>query len=177
GPDTKIVINSSAGTSEFSAAAIIASMMCPNVEAFTVGTSEYTIPNEEIERLYYRDGRPVGLTSSVHGARTIPKFFIDRPEENQVRALRSYYGRQVSGKTLSASAVIQQLKDDELWLYEMSASSSKTVPKQKETMYYQRHYVDNWVRNGWIEKPQGIGKYRLTDNGLVIINTFYVGDR
>ena len=45
--------------------------------------------------------------------------------------------------------------------------------KQKETMYYQRHYLGIWLDNGWVEKPAGYGKYKLTENGIVVINTFY----
>ncbi|MCQ2085223.1 MAG: DUF6293 family protein [archaeon] len=173
GPDAEILINASAGTSEFSAAAIIASMMSKGVNSFTVGTREYTVKNEDIRNLYYKAGRPVGLTEHTHSPRIIPNFDIEMPDENLIRALRSYYKRSQDGKMLSASCIIQQLKDEGIWMYQAAAGERKTNMKQKETMYYQRHYLEVWIANGWIEKPQGYSKYKLTDNGLVAINTFY----
>lgn len=173
GPDSEILINASAGTSEFSAAAIIASMMSKGVNSFTVGTRDYTIKQDDIRKLYYKGGRPVGLTEHTQSPRIIPNFDIEMPDENLIRALRAYYARSQDGKTLSASCMIQQLKDDGIWGYKASTSERKTDMKQKETMYYQRHYVEIWLENGWIEKPQGYGKYKLTDSGLVAINTFF----
>lgn len=173
GPDSDILINSSAGTSEFSAAAIIASMMSPGVNSFTVGTREYTIRTEDIRNIYYRSGKPLGLTEHTYAPKTIPNFDIMMPEENSVRALRSFHKRSLEGKGLSASCMIQQLKDDGLWNYRAAPNEKKTDPKQKETMYYQRHYLDRWVANGWIEKPSNYGKYRLTDTGIIVIKTFF----
>ncbi len=174
GPDSDILINASAGTSEFSAAAIVAAMMSEGVSSFTVGTREYTIRTEDIKQLYYKNGRPVGLTEHTHAPRLIPDFDIKKPEKNLVQALRTYYRRQTDGKALTAAAVIQNLKDNGIWNYEAVGGSVKTDMKQKEAMYYQRHYLDSWIGNGWIEKPSGYGKYRLTDNGIVVISTFYV---
>ena len=174
GPDADILINSSAGTSEFSAAAIVASMMSPGVNSFTVGTREFTIKTEDIRSLYYRAGRPVGLTEHTNTPRIIPNFDIEMPPENLVLALREFHAREQEGKTLTARCVIQQLKDRRLWTYKPSPNEKKTEPKQKETMYYQRHYLEYWVSHGWIEKPNGSSKYKLTENGLVVIRTFYV---
>ena len=172
--DADILINSSAGTSEFSAAAIVASMMSPGVNSFTVGTREFTIKTEDIRSLYYRAGRPVGLTEHTNTPRIIPNFDIEMPPENLVLALREFHAREQEGKTLTARCVIQQLKDRRLWTYKPSPNEKKTEPKQKETMYYQRHYLEYWISHGWIEKPNGSSKYKLTENGLVVIRTFYV---
>ena len=173
GPDSDIFINASAGTSEFSAAAIIASMMSKGVNSFTVGTREFTIKNDEIRNLYYRGGKPVGLTEHTHAPKIIPNFEVETPEENQIRALRTYYRRSQEGRSLSATNVIMQLKEDGIWSYTASPKDLKTDLKQKETMYYQRHYLGTWLKKGWIEKPAGYGKYRLTDNGIIVIQTFY----
>ena len=174
GPDSDILINASAGTSEFSAAAIVASMMSPGVNSFTVGTREFTIKTEDIRSLYYKTGRPVGLTEHTNTPRVIPKFEIGMPPENQVLALREFHTRSQEGKSLTAGSVIQQLKDTGLWTYNPAPGERKTDIKQKETMYYQRHYLEFWINQGWIEKPVGSTKYKLTENGVVVIKTFYV---
>jgi hypothetical protein len=96
------------------------------------------------------------------------------PPENLVLALREFHAREQEGKTLTARCVIQQLKDRKLWTYKPSPNEKQTEPKQKETMYYQRHYLEYWISHGWIEKPNGSSKYKLTENGLVVIRTFYV---
>lgn len=173
GPDSEILINASAGTSEFSAAAIIASMMSEGVNAFTVGTREFTIKNEDIRSLYYKGGKPVGLTEHTHAPHVIPNFSVQKPEENQVLALRTYYKMTQESKSISASKVIERFKTDGIWLYKASPNEHKTNMKQKETMYYQRHYLGIWLENGWVEKPSGYGKYKLTDKGIVVIGTFY----
>ncbi len=173
GPDAEILINASAGTSEFSAAAIIASMMSEGVNSFTVGTREFTIKNEDIKTLYYKGGKPVGLTEHTHAPRVIPNFSIEKPEENQVLALRTYHDMLQESKSISASKVIQRLKDEGIWQYSATPNENRTSIKQKETMYYQRHYLGVWLENGWVEKPAGYGKYRLTENGIVVIKTFY----
>ena len=172
-PPADILINASAGTSEFSAAAIIASMMSEGVSSFTVGTREFTIKIDDIKNLYYKAGKPVGLTEHTHAPHVIPNFRIDKPEENQVRALRTFYDMTQESKSISASKVIQRFKDDGIWQYKASPNEHKTGMKQKETMYYQRHYLGIWLDNGWVEKPAGYGKYKLTENGIVVINTFY----
>lgn len=177
-PDRKIdiLINSSAGTSEFSAAAIIVSMMSPGVDAFTVGTREFTVKNENIRDLYYSNGKPVGLTEHTNSPHLIPNFDIDMPEENLVRALRSYFNYTQNGRSISATKVIQQFKDEDIWKYQASPRDKKTDIKQKETMYYQRHYLGVWLERGWVEKPAGYTKYRLTENGMMVIQTFYTDE-
>lgn len=174
GPDSDILVNASAGTSEFSAAAIITAMMSKNVNSFTVGTREFTVKTEDIKNLYYKAGKPVGLTEHTNAPRVIPNFDLVMPEENLVRALRTFYNRSQAGQSITASAVIQNLKEEGIWNYSASKDSVKTEPKQKEAMYYQRHYVNTWSANGWIEPINGYRKHRLTDNGLTIISTFYV---
>lgn len=171
-----ILINSSAGTSQFSAAAIIASMMSDNVEAFTVGTRDYTIKTEDIKNLYYKNGRPVGLTEHTHAPKLIPKFDIEKPDKNLVLALRSFHKRYQEGRSVAASGIIQQLKDDGLWAYNPVPGEEKTDFKQKEVMFYQRHYLKEWISYGWVEKPNGYHKYALTDNGLLVITTFYTDE-
>ena len=169
----EIFINSSAGTSQFSAAAIVTGMMNDGVKAFTVGTREFTIKTEDIRNLYYKAGRPVGLTEHTHTPRLIPKFEVEPPDKTLVLALRAFNRRRNEGKPVTATGMIQELKDKGLWEYEPMVNEVKTASKQKEIMFYQRHYLKSWINAGWIEKPAGYSKYSLTDSGLLVISTFF----
>ena len=61
----EICVNISAGSPEYSAASMVASMMVLGTIPFSVGTQEYTVPTERIPDLYFVDGQPVGLTKST----------------------------------------------------------------------------------------------------------------
>ncbi|AGI47299.1 hypothetical protein TALC_00289 [Thermoplasmatales archaeon BRNA1] len=174
-PGAEILINASAGTSEFSAAAIIASMMHPNVTAFTVGTKEYTVTDDsKVRDIYFSGGRPVGLTKTTREPRAIPYFEVKMPDENLVRGLRVYNQLRTSKQSTVAPAVIKALADAGLWEYEANEGSVKTSPKQKEVMYYQRHFINAWVEQGWIDKPSRRSRFDLTETGKNVIDTFYI---
>ena len=62
--DCDIYVNISAGSSEYAAAATIASMMSKGVIPFSVGTDSFTISSDEdIRQVYYVNNEPMGLTS------------------------------------------------------------------------------------------------------------------
>ena len=155
-----IYVNVSAGTSEFSAAALIASMMFENVEAFSVGTMEYTIVGMDP----YRDretGKFIGISKAVYPPRPINGFKLSQPEKNFILALRLYNEMGFP----SATKMIRALKDEGLW-----NSPNGDLPNEK--MRYQRRYIDEWVKDGLIEK-NGRGKYSLSPEGEFAINTYY----
>lgn len=171
--DPEILINSSAGPSEFSAAAIVSALMT-GTTAFTVGTKAYTVPKDRLRELYYENGRPVGLTSEIFDPRPIPAFDIDKPDENLVRSLRLYSQIREAKHSVTAVSIISALKNAGLWEYEPNIHEKKTDFKQKEIMYYQRHYIQAWQKYKWIDKPSSKAKYDLTEDGKNIIMTFYV---
>ena len=171
--DPEILINSSAGPSEFSAAAIVSALMT-GTTAFTVGTKAYTVPKDRLRELYYENGRPVGLTSEIFDPRPIPAFDIDKPDENLVRSLRLYSQIREAKHSVTAVSIISALKNAGLWEYEPNIHEKKTDSKQKEIMYYQRHYIQAWQKHKWIDKPSSKAKYDLTEDGKNIIMTFYV---
>ncbi len=155
-----IYVNVSAGTSEFSAAALIASMMFENVEAFSVGTMEYTIVGMDP----YRDretGKFIGISKAVYPPRPINGFKLSQPEKNFILALRLYKEMGFP----SATKMIRALKDRGLWNLPDGELSN-------EKMRYQRRYIDEWVKDGLIEK-NGRGKYSLSPEGEFAINTYY----
>ncbi len=155
-----IYVNVSSGTSEFSAAALIASMMFENVEAFSVGTMEYTIVGMDP----YRDretGKFIGISKAVYPPRPINGFKLSQPEKNFILALRLYKEMGFP----SATKMIRALKDRGLWNLPDGELSN-------EKMRYQRRYIDEWVKDGLIEK-NGRGKYSLSPEGEFAINTYY----
>lgn len=172
-PEADLFVNVSSGPSEFSAAAIIVAMMTPGASAFTVSTKEYTVSTPQLREAYYSNGRPVGLSAEVYSPRPLPSFFITKPDEGLVRALRVYADQRTRREPVTAVTVIGLLREAGLWDYTPVAADRKTEPKQKEVMYYQRHYIDSWVRLGWLDKPARGAKYDLTDAGQNIIDTFY----
>ena len=156
-----IYVNISAGTSEFSAAALVASMMFDNIEAFSVGTKKYTIEGLEP----FKDETTnefIGLSRSVYPPRTINGFKVSFPEENDILALRLYSEEDFP----SARKMIIALKEKGLW-----GKEDGNLPNEK--MRFQRQFIDNWMDSGLIER-EGRGKYSLTPHGRFSIDTYYV---
>ena len=174
--ECEILINVSSGTAEFIAAGVISAMMSNGkASAFTVRTSEFTVSGDEaIRKFYYKEGKPVGLSASVGEPSALPYFKIDRPDENLVRGLRLYSDLRENSRTVTAAMVIAEMKKKGIWLYVPSDSADKTEMKQKETMYYQRHFVNTWDDLGWIDRPGRKERFVLTPIGKNIVETFYI---
>ena len=174
--DVEILINVSSGTSEFIAAGVISAMMSKGrATAFTVRTSEFSVVGEDkIKAMYYSGGRPVGLSAAVKSPSPLPFFEIGRPDENLVRGLRLYMSLRESRKSVTAAVVIEEMKRTGIWLYVPSENGDKTDAKQKETMYYQRHFVNAWETAGWVERPGRKARLIITPLGENIVDTFYI---
>ena len=168
----RVLVNASSGPAQFTAAAVVASFMT-GARAFTVGTKEYTVPEEDIEKLYFRGGLPVGLSGKIYDPRLITDFPIKMPDEGLVRALRVYRDMRDAMLPVNAHNVIDALKENGLWSYSANRGSSRTSDFQKEAMYYQRHFIDEWKSRGWISKKGRGSKYDLTEDGRNIVDTFY----
>ncbi len=174
-PGCEIYVNVSAGTPEYAAAAAIASMMMPGTIPFSVGTKEYTVPNERIRELYFIDGKPVGLTKSTYDPRILPSYTIEMPEEHLVRALRILDTRNSQNASVTSGKMVQAIKDAGLWYRDTQKSEDeKNAQRQNEAVYYQRDFVNKWLSCGWVEKDPRRSRYILTDEGRAIIDTFYV---
>ena len=172
--ECEILINVSSGTAEFIAAGVISAMMSEGkASAFTVRTNEFTVAGEDaIRQFYYKEGKPVGLSASVGEPSALPYFKIERPDENLVRGLRLYSELRETVRSTPASVVIAEMKKRKIWLY-APTDADKTDMKQKETMYYQRHFVNTWANLGWIERPGRKERFFLTPVGKNIVETFY----
>ena len=166
-----IFINISAGSPEYSAAAAIAAMMSENVIPFSVNSKAYSVASEEdIRKAYYIDGRPVGLTVSTYDPRAMPKYSIDKPPEHLVRGLRILHQRN-EGKLRSKSTnIVPILKEKGLWFRDESESDRK----QSDAVNFHRDFVSKWLERGWVVKDELRKKFVLTDEGVNIIETFYI---
>jgi len=169
-----LYVNISAGTSEYTAAAVIASMMNPDVIPFSVSTDQYTVRDEKIRSAFYRDGMPVGLTETVFEPIIMPKYSMPMPEKNLVLGLRML-GEMIKAKrNVKGPNVIKALKENGLWrrLGE-DTGHDNTKPASGDSVYYHRDYVSKWISNGWVEKDEFRKRYELTEEGKRIIDTFY----
>ncbi|MCL1811805.1 MAG: DUF6293 family protein [Methanomassiliicoccaceae archaeon] len=173
--DADVFVNISAGTSEYTAAAVIASMMNPHTVPFSVSTKEYSIPDEELRRIYYSGGVPVGLAAATREPKALPHYRIDVPEEHLVAGLRILDAKSKEGQT-SGTVIIDALKSKEVWYRKGRPKDSDIERKRYEAVCYQRDFVDKWKENGWIEKDRKTKRYFLTDTGKTVLGTFHTDD-
>ncbi len=169
--EPEIRVNLSAGSPEFTAAAATASMMDPCLKAFFVRADGYTVPQDKVREVYYKDSKPVGLTSSVKGVDPMTEFSIKMPDENLVRALRLYQ-EHVTNVRLYSTEFISILKEAGLWnkKYGMIPRTPEQE-KNNDKVYFQRAYVDKWKEQGWVAR--GANGYELTFKGKTAISVLY----
>jgi len=171
----EIYVNISSGGADFAAAAAIASMMVPGTIPFSVGTKEYTVDIEGIKENYFVDGKPVGLTKSTFDPRQLPSYTIQMPEEHLVRGLRLLHQRNKAKTSVTSGAMVTALKDNGIWFRDVSPEKAnrKTNQRQNEAVYYQRDFVDRWLKAKWVVKDELNSRYVLTEEGELTIKTFY----
>ena len=80
------------------------------------------------------------------------------------------------GKKTTSGKVITRLKDKNVWYRDTETSdpNKKSTQRQTEAVYYQRDFINKWLKNEWIEKDELRGSYILTEKGRIVIDTFYV---
>lgn len=166
--DADIYINVSAGTSEYSSAALIASMMMDDITAFTISAREFSVPMDRIREIYYENGRPVGMAKTCNVPRKLSTYTIERPDEKQVLALGILRDRMAMKEPTAASYMIPAL--DKAGIMEYTSDDGRK-PDQKSTMYYQRNFIDRWLNNGWVERTSKRGM-KITEKGINILDVF-----
>jgi len=175
--DCDIFVNISSGTSEYAAASAIASMMKENITAFSVNTKDYTIKDYDgIRAAYYCNDVPIGLTEAVYDPAALTSYKISIPQEHLVRALRILDERNRKKLSVKGPQMIQALKDREIWYREVAYDRPDERTKQKlsEAVYYQRDYVNKWIDAEWVQKDELTKRYKLTNKGKTVIETFYI---
>lgn len=170
--DSRVLINISSGTSEYSAAAMIASSMFTNASAFTVGTKEYTVDNEHIRELYSKKGRLIGLTQAVYDPRSAETFNLMAPDMDLVKFLHLMDTMIRKKKSVSATSMVNRLKECNVWTHDPNPNNVKTSMMQKETMYYKRNFLDPVINKGWLKKDPSRNTYHITKDGEIILATF-----
>ncbi len=161
---SEIRINLSAGSPEFTAAGATAAMMAEHVGAFFVHADSYTVSDDDLRDIYYRDGKPIGLTASVRDTEDLPGFKLEMPDEVLVRSLRRYAARLAEGRVHSPD-MIADLREHGLW--ERRGASDTNNDK----VFFQRRYIEGWKEHGWIEKAGTA--YAITERGELAIRILY----
>lgn len=164
----EVYVNVSSGTSEFSAAATLAAMMVPGVQPFTVRTKEWMVSGDErIRSAFFDDGIPIGQARSVHDPEGLPIYSIQMPDRELVGGLR-LLDRKITTRELTTYPVmIRELRAAGLW----RDGGERYDVTQKDKMYYNRHFIDPWIKNGWVRRKGR--KLEMTDMGRMIIDVFY----
>lgn len=170
-----VFVNISAGTSEFSAAAAIASMMMPGTIPFSVSTTDYQVKN--VREIFYDEETPVGLTKSVRNPKCLPKYSVQIPDRNVVLGLRIL--NEMNKKKLSTKGpdVIRALRESGLWRREAGEinldNHGKIKITRSDSVYYFRDFVDKWLSEGWVYRDEFRKRYFLTNEGKIVLDTFY----
>ncbi|AIZ56867.1 hypothetical protein Mpt1_c09940 [Candidatus Methanoplasma termitum] len=171
-----IFVNISAGTSEYAAAAAIASMMMPGTIPFSVSTVEYKV--KDVRGTFYDlNDKPVGLTESVRDPKCLPKYSMPIPDRNVILGLRAL--DEMNKKKLSTKGpeVIRVLKDLDIWRREggevVFDNKGKVKITRSDSVYYFRDFVEKWISNGWVYRDEFKKRYFLTDEGKIVLDTFY----
>jgi len=169
-----VYVNISAGTTEYSAAAMLVCMQNRSLTAFTLRTSEYTIQNEDIERLLYRDGKPVGFSTAVEEPEMIVTFDPERQDAQLVACLGVLKEEQSRKRNVYAADVINGLKILGAWNYEPDRRRGRTDDEQKELMYLKRAYLEPMAKKGWVVKNELVkGRWDITPEGEAIIDVYH----
>ncbi len=168
--NVEIYVNISAGTSEYSAASLIASMMYHDQTIpFTVSTEEYTVSGDKVREVYFRDGVPVGQALHCHDPKALSTYRIDKPDRDKVLALGVMRDQIEKGD--SCAAKMMQILNEKGLFEDYSRKEYNNKPEQKDIMRYQRNYIDFWLDNRWVEK-QSKRKYRVTELGEEVLSIF-----
>jgi len=174
-PDCEIYVNVSSGTPEYAAASAIASMMEEDTVPFSVGVKEYTVSDDMIEKLYYMEGKPVGLAKATYEPRALPTYVIEMPPEYLVRGLRILAERSAAKLPTSSRFMVAALKEAGLWPRDTERSDvPASKVRQTEAVYYQRDFTYKWQTLGWIKRDPYGRKYVISALGQNAIETFYV---
>ena len=168
--NVEIFVNISAGTSEYSAASLIAAMMHNECTLpFTVSTNEYAVSGDLIRQIYFDGDRPVGQAKTCKQPRALSAYPIAKPDKEKVLALAVMKEQIEKGD--SCAAKMMQILHEKGLFDDYSKKEYNNKPEQKDIMKYQRNYVDFWMDNGWVEK-QSKRRYRITEVGEDVLSIF-----
>lgn len=197
---SQVYVNLSGGTSEYTAAAAITSMMFEDVEIFTVGKSYegMTENYEQIRESCMKDGRLVGSCVKISGTYNIDRFPIEVPDRNLLKAYKVYCTMADNGHKVSNTAVIRNLILKDIWMSRGDMEIGSVIkgtsveledpakgyacPRSHEFEYarrqrgeavqYFRNYVSEWLAKGWIRQINKTKRYMITPEGRNVLEIF-----
>ena len=168
--NVEIFVNISAGTSEYSAASLIASMMYHDCTLpFTVSTDEYSVSGDMVRKVFFDGDTPVGQAKTCKQPKALSAYPIDKPDKDKVLALAIMKEQIEKGD--SCAARMMQILNEKGLFDDYSKKDYNNKPEQKDIMKYQRNYIDFWMENGWVEK-QSKRRYRITEVGEEVLSIF-----
>ena len=153
------------GTPAYSAASMVACMM-EDAVPFFAGTKKYTIADP---KKYFVDGRPMGISSEVWDPMELPTFSVAPPPKNIVRALQVFREKKEKKHSTTYIAMIKSLEPE--GLMERKQEKKAKDKMQSDKMFYRRHYIDKWIKEGWVVEDKD-GGLSLTDAGEMVTEVF-----
>jgi hypothetical protein len=156
-----VYVNVGAGPNVFAAAALIACMM-EKATAFNVGTEKWTVE----PKLFYIDGKPVGMSSEVRVPYELPEFEIKAPRPELVSGLRAWHKLSQQKGLMNANNMIQKLEREGL----MAEPGPHGTGRQAKVMKYRRNFLEPWLKEGWLEKDGR--SLKLTEKGKGVLEIF-----
>lgn len=181
-----VYLNISEGTGEYSAAAMLVSMMFDEAHAFSVGAlrGETSVDYDKmLEMRKDNQGNLVGTAREIHEPFPISAFPIEPPDMMLLAGLKVF--DSIPEKKRKNASVIRSMIDQGIWLRfppsesrkdciegtsvelaspdnPLSANDSKDVDqfkkrRNKELKQYAERYQQKWLDNGWIEENKGYG--------------------
>ena len=120
---------------------------------------------EAVKDIYYRDGKPLGLTKHTYPPKDIPKFDLLVTDENLVKALRVFIELCDRPVYSTSAQIVEEMKRQGVW---------ERGEGMEETMYFTRHYRSAWLEYGWIERdPKHSRRFIPTERGRMVAETFF----
>ena len=191
--ESKIYVNISSGTGEYSAAAAISSMMHENVQIFSMGGKSDCVTAgtyESILQNKMHNGQLVGSYYDYHKPYPVRSLPLDKPNIQNIKSLKLF--SKIPVKKRTNTNVIRNLIKQGLWepgtqinldetswgievkcnlnTRECKNNTNYSKFKKKEAVQYQRKFIDQWLKNNLIQKDGN--KYILTDGGEFYIKVF-----
>lgn len=191
-----VFVNISGGTSEYAAAAAIASNMFDNTQLFNVGAKNSVESADELRASITKNGMIIGSTDEVLDPYSIEGFRIEPPDPKLLEALSVFAKIPIEKRT--NTRVVHELIERGIWKG-LDENSSRWVRikgtsleildeingrptnndlyhrrRNSENVRYQKMFIDKWKAKGWIEQDNRYGsrKYDLTKEGRMHLQIF-----
>ena len=169
-----VYVNISSGSTEYSAAAMLVCMQTKELTAFTVRTDEYMLSNEDVNRLLFKDGKPVGFSASVEEPKRVVTFDPDKKDADLVACLGVLKEIKSRKRNIYFLDVINELKIIGAWNYEPKKKNYKTDDLQNERMHFKRAYLEPMIKKGWVKESDVVkDRWEITPEGEAIIEVYH----